>query len=149
VPRIVARFGARIPLVVGGVLVAASFLLWAPLDEDATYIGVVIPLIVHALGVALIFTAGTLTTMNHVPDADTGSASGMLQMAQQVGASVGIAVAVSIYATGAVDGQFLPGFAGAMFTGAALAVVATIIAILTVKPTGSRTAARSASATHV
>ena len=133
VPGIVARFGARIPLVVGGVLVAASFLLWAPLDEDATYAAIVIPLIVHALGVALIFTAGTLTAMNAVPDADTGSASGMLQMAQQVGGSVGIAVAVSVYATGAVEGQFLPGFAGAMFAGAGLAVAATIVAIFTVK----------------
>jgi hypothetical protein len=106
-------------------------------------------LIVHALGVALIFTAGTLTTMDHVPDTDTGSASGLLQMAQQVGGSVGIAVAVSIYATGAVDGQFLPGFAGAMLTGAALAVVATTVAIFTVKTASTRTAARSTSGTHV
>jgi EmrB/QacA subfamily drug resistance transporter len=149
VPSIVARFGARVPLVGGGVLVAASFLLWAPLGQDATYVCVVIPLIVHALGVALIFTAGTLTTMDHVPDTDTGSASGMLQMAQQVGASVGIAVAVSVYATGAVDGQFLPGFAGAMLTGAGLAVVATIIAIFTVKTSSARTVKRTTGGGHV
>ncbi|MET0715721.1 MAG: MFS transporter, partial [Mycetocola sp.] len=137
VPGIVARFGARIPLVVGGVLVAASFLLWSPLNEEASYVAVVIPLVVHALGVGLIFTAGTLTTMGAVPEADTGSASGMLQMAQQVGGSVGIAVAVSVYATGAVEGEFLPGFAGAMFAGAGLAVLATIIAIFTVKNVSS------------
>jgi EmrB/QacA subfamily drug resistance transporter len=149
VPGIVARFGARIPLAVGGVLVASSFLLWAPLDESATYTAVVIPLIIHALGVALIFTAGTLTAMDTVPDADTGSASGMLQMAQQVGGSVGIAIAVSVYATGAAEGQFLPGFAGAMFAGAGLAAVATIVAIFTVKTVTSRTAERSASGTYV
>ncbi|HCJ49638.1 MAG TPA: MFS transporter [Microbacterium sp.] len=147
VPGIVARFGARIPFVIGGVLVAASFLLWAPIGEDATYAAVVIPLIVHALGVALIFTAGTLTTMDHVPDTDTGSASGMLQMVQQVGASVGIAVAVSVYARGAVDGRFLPGFAGAMLTGAGLAVAATIIAIFTVKKTSARTVKQATSGT--
>jgi len=149
VPGIVVRFGARIPLVVGGALVAVSFLLWAALDEDTTYAAVVIPLIVHALGVALIFTAGTLTAMDAVPDADTGSASGMLQMAQQVGGSVGIAVAVSVYASGAVEGQFLPGFAGAMFAGAGLAVVATIVAIFTVRTTKSRAAERPAGGTHV
>jgi EmrB/QacA subfamily drug resistance transporter len=133
VPGIVARFGARVPLVIGGVLVTASFLLWARLDDDASYIGVVIPLIIHALGVALIFTSGTLATMNAVPEADTGSASGMLQMVQQVGGSIGIAVAVSVYATGAIEGQFMPGFAGAMFVGVGLAAVATIVAIFTVK----------------
>jgi EmrB/QacA subfamily drug resistance transporter len=133
VPGIVARFGARVPLVIGGVLVAGSFLLWARLDDDASYVGVVIPLIIHALGVALIFTSGTLATMNAVPEADTGSASGMLQMVQQVGGSIGIAVAVSVYATGAIEGQFMPGFAGAMFVGVGLAAVATIVAIITVK----------------
>jgi EmrB/QacA subfamily drug resistance transporter len=133
VPGIVARFGARVPLVIGGVLVAGSFLLWARLDDDASYVGVVIPLIIHALGVALIFTSGTLATMNAVPEPDTGSASGMLQMVQQVGGSIGIAVAVSVYATGAIEGQFMPGFAGAMFVGVGLAAVATIIAIMTVK----------------
>jgi EmrB/QacA subfamily drug resistance transporter len=133
VPGIVARFGARVPLVTGGVLVTASFLLWSRLDDDASYVGVVIPLIIHALGVALIFTSGTLATMNAVPEEDTGSASGMLQMVQQVGGSIGIAVAVSVYATGAIEGQFMPGFAGAMFVGVGLAVVATIVAIFAVK----------------
>jgi predicted MFS family arabinose efflux permease len=133
VPGIVARFGARLPLVVGGALVAVSFLLWAPLAENASYVAVAVPLIVHALGVALIFTAGTITAMAAVPEADTGSASGMLQMVQQVGGSVGIAIAVSVYATGAVEGQFMPGFTGAMLAGAGLAVIATIVAVFTVR----------------
>lgn len=134
VPGIVARFGARPPLVVGSVLVIVSFLLWAQLSENSSYLAVGLALLVHALGVALIFTAGTLTSMNAVPDADTGSASGILQMVQQVGGSVGIAIAVSIYAGGAVEGEFLPGFAGAMLTGAVLAAVATVVAIVAVRP---------------
>jgi EmrB/QacA subfamily drug resistance transporter len=133
VPGLVARFGARIPLVIGGVLVTAGFLLWVPLDEGSSYIAVVVPLIIQALGFALIFTAGTLTVMNAVPESDTGSASGMLQMVQQVGGSIGIAVAVSVYAGGAVEGEFLPGFAGAMLAGAGLSIVATIVAIGTVR----------------
>jgi len=133
VPGIVTRFGARIPLVVGGALVITSFLLWAPLTADATYFSVVIPLVIQALGVALIFTAGTLTAMDAVPEADTGSASGMLQMVQQVGGSIGIAVAVSVYAGGAIAGEFMPGFAGAMFAGAGLALAGTLVALFTVK----------------
>jgi hypothetical protein len=132
VPGIVARFGALLPLAIGGAAVTGSFLLWAPLTEDSSYAAVVIPLIIQALGVALIFTAGTLTAMNAVPEADTGSASGMLQMVQQVGGSIGIAVAVSVYASGAIQGEFVPGFAGAMFAGAGLALLGTVVALLTV-----------------
>jgi len=143
VPGLVTRVGARIPLVIGGVLVTASFLLWVPLTEDASYVAVVIPLIVQALGVALIFTAGTLTAMDAVPEADTGSASGMLQMVQQVGGSVGIAVAVSVYATGAVEGEFVPGFAGAMFAAAGLAVAGTIVALFTVRKSTTTIPARA------
>jgi len=138
VPGIVARFGARLPLIVGGALVTLSFVLWAPLTESASYGAVVVPLLIQAVGVALIFTPGTLTIMSAVPEADTGSASGMLQMVQQVGGSVGIAVAVSVYASGAVDGEFLPGFAGAMIAGAVLAVVATAVAIFTIGKRPSR-----------
>jgi MFS family permease len=119
------------------------------LNENASYVAVVVPLIIHALGVALIFTAGTLTAMDAVPEDDTGSASGMLQMSQQVGGSVGIAVAVSVYATGAIEGQFIPGFAGAMFAGAGLAAAATIVAIFTIDKTKSRIAGKSTSGTHV
>jgi len=133
VPGLVERFGARIPLVVGGVLVVLSFVLWVPLSESSTYVGVVIPLVLQALGVALVSTAGTLTVMRAVPEQDTGSASGMLQMVQQVGGAVGIAVAVSVYASGAVEGQFIPGFAGAMIAGAALTVLATVVALFTVR----------------
>lgn len=132
VPAIVARVGARTPLIIGGILFAVSFLLWAPLDESSGYVAVVIPLVVQALGAALIFTAGTLTIMNAVPEEDTGSASGMLQMVQQVGGSVGIAIVVSVYASGAVEGEFMPGFAGAMIAGAVLSLAGTIVAAVTV-----------------
>ncbi|MBF4615508.1 MFS transporter [Curtobacterium sp. VKM Ac-1376] len=151
VPGLVARFGARIPLVIGGVLVTAGFLLWVPLTDDASYIAVLVPLIIQALGFALIFTAGTLTVMNAVPETDTGSASGMLQMVQQVGGSIGIAVAVSVYASGAVEGEFLPGFAGAMLAGAGLSIVATIVAVSTVRRSTLSTTALSSTptGTHV
>ena len=132
VPGLVERFGARIPLVIGGVLVVLSFVLWVPLSESSTYVAVVIPLVLQALGVALVSTAGTLTVMRTVPEQDTGSASGMLQMVQRVGGAVGIAVAVSVYASGAVEGEFIPGFAGAMLAGAALTVVATAVALFAV-----------------
>jgi predicted MFS family arabinose efflux permease len=133
VPGWVARFGALPPLVLGGSLLTVSFLLWIPLDESSSYLAVLIPLLVHAFGAALIFTSGTLVAMDRVPDADAGSASGMLQMVQQIGGSLGLAVVVSVYASGAVEGRFVPGLSAAFLAGAGLAALATIVAVATIR----------------
>jgi EmrB/QacA subfamily drug resistance transporter len=132
VPGWAARFGPRTLLIVGGALLVASFLGWSNLGETSTYWHVVIPLVVHALGCALIFTAGTLLAMDGVPDNDAGSASGMLQMVQQIGGALGIAIVVSVYATGSISGDFVPGLQAAFLTGGGLAALAAIVAAVTV-----------------
>jgi EmrB/QacA subfamily drug resistance transporter len=130
VPQWVARFGTRAVLVGGGVLVTLSFVLWSTLGASSSYLGVVVPLVIHALGVALIFTGGTLGAMDGVDDADAGSASGMLQMVQQLGGSLGIAVVVSVYAANSTPGQFVPGLSVALLAGGGLAAVGAVVAIL-------------------
>lgn len=136
VPSIVRRFGSLIPLALGGVSVTTSFLLWSTLDATSSYIVVLVPLLIHALGAALIFTSGTLLAMDRVPDSDAGSASGMLQMVQQIGGSLGIAVVVSVYASRSVETDFVPGLDAALLTGGALAALATIVALVTVRGRG-------------
>ena len=136
VPRWVVRFGALPLLVPGGVLIALSFVLWAPLDESSSYVGVLIPLIVHALGCALIFTAGTMVALDRVPDADAGSASGMLQMVQQIGGALGIAVVVSVYSANSVENEFVPGLDAAFWTAGGLAAVAALVALVTIRGGG-------------
>lgn len=138
VPALVRHFGPLIPLTLGGVLATASFVLWSTLDEASSYPAVLIPLLIHAIGAALIFTSGTLVAMDRVPDSDAGSASGMLQMVQQIGGSLGIAVVVSVYASRSVEDNFVPGLDGAMLTGAVLAAVATIVALATVRGHGGK-----------
>jgi predicted MFS family arabinose efflux permease len=132
VPGWAARFGPRPLLILGGALLVATFLSWSTLGETSTYWNVVVPLIVHAFGCALIFTAGTLLAMDGVPDSDAGSASGMLQMVQQIGGALGIAIVVSVYATRSVSGDFVPGLQAAFLTGGGLAALAALIAAVTV-----------------
>jgi len=133
VPQWVQRFGTLPVLVTGGVFVTLSFVLWSNLGTSSNYLAIVIPLLIHAAGVALIFTGGTLAAMDTIADSDASSASGMLQMAQQIGGSLGIAVVVSVYAANATPGQFVPGLQGALLTGGALSALATIIAITTMR----------------
>jgi EmrB/QacA subfamily drug resistance transporter len=132
VPRMVSRFGTLPVLVVGGVLVTLSFVLWSSLNASSTYLDVVVPLLVHALGVSLIFTGGTLAAMDGVAASDAGSASGMLQMAQQLGGSLGVAVVVSVYAANSTAGQFLPGLQVALLSSGVLSALGVIVAAATI-----------------
>jgi EmrB/QacA subfamily drug resistance transporter len=132
VPRLAARFGARTVLMVGGVLVTLSFVLWSLLNASSTYADVVIPLLVHALGMSLLFAGGTIASMDRITAQDAGSASGMLQMAQQIGGALGVAVVVSVYAANASPGRFLPGLDIALLTGGGLAALGVVVALVTI-----------------
>lgn len=102
------RFGARVPIV-GGMLVAAIGMAWITgIAPDSTYAAHVLgPLIVFGLGVgttmAPAMNAGTLG----VQPSDAGIASAVLNAAQQIGGSVGIALLNSI--AGLVLAQQLDG----------------------------------------
>lgn len=129
VPRLMGRFGARNLLVAGSVLVAASLLGFALLDDGSRYFpAILIPLLIHAGGLALVFAPGTVAIMQGVPEEQAGTASGLLQMDQQIGGALGIAVIAAIYAYAAVPGRFVPGLAAAFVAAALIALVAALIA---------------------
>ena len=97
VPRLIRRFGTRGLLATGSLFVSVSLLGFALFGEDDGYFpAVLIPLLIHAVGIALVFAPGTVAIMQGVRDAHTGAASGLLQMDQQIGGALGIAVITSI-----------------------------------------------------
>lgn len=129
VPRLIARFGARMLLASGSVLVAASLVGFALLGSHASYFpAVLLPLLIHAVGIALVFAPGTVAIMHGVPDAHAGATSGLLQMDQQIGGALGIAVITSIYSLNTVPGQYAAGLSMAFGAGAAIALAAAVIA---------------------
>lgn len=130
VPSLVTRFGMRCLLVTGSLVVALSLALFATLDDSSRYApGVLLPLLVHAVGIALVFAPGTMAIMHGVPEQDAGSASGLLQMDQQIGGALGIAIVAAIYAIGAQPGQFVPGMPQAFLGAAGIAVLAAFVAL--------------------
>lgn len=129
VPGLMGRFGPRTLLIAGSVLVALSLVLFARLGADSSYLGgVLVPLIIHATGIALVFAPGTVTIMEAVPEADTGAASGLLQMDQQIGGALGIAIVASIHAMSATPGNFVSGLSAAFITGSVIAALAGVVA---------------------
>jgi EmrB/QacA subfamily drug resistance transporter len=134
VPRLIRRFGTRGLLATGSVLVAASLLGFALLGNDDGYFpAVLVPLVLHAIGIALVFAPGTVAIMHGVPDAHAGAASGLLQMDQQIGGAFGIAVITSIYAVAAEPGQYVSGLPAAFGGGAVIALVSAIVAWIAIR----------------
>jgi MFS family permease len=128
-PRLIVKFGARALMVAGSAIVAVSLVEFALLDTDSSYFpAVLIPLLIHAVGIALIFAPGTVAIMEGVPEEHAGTASGLLQMDQQIGGALGIAVMTAIYAFASVPGAFAAGLPEAFIGGAILAVLAAIVA---------------------
>jgi EmrB/QacA subfamily drug resistance transporter len=128
-PRLIERYGARPLLVAGSGIVAISLAGFALLGDDSHYFpGVLVPLLVHAVGIALIFAPGTVAILHGVPEEHAGTASGLLQMDQQIGGALGIAAITSIYAFAAIPGRFASGLPTAFAGGVGLALVAALIA---------------------
>ena len=135
VPRLIGRFGVRTLLATGSILVAASLIGFSLInDRDGYFPVVLIPLIIHAVGIALVFAPGSVAIMHGVPPEHAGAASGLLQMDQQIGGALGIAVIASIYALAAVPGNYVSGLPTAFGAGAAIAMVAAVVAWRAVRP---------------
>ena len=85
------RYGAR-NLLVGGSLMVALGAAWIALSLENFWIGVFVPLLVMALGMAAVVTPLTTVVMNSAPDAQAGAASGINNAASRVAGLVAVAV---------------------------------------------------------
>jgi len=94
------RFGPRPIVPVGSLLAAVGMVLLTGLDAESTYTGTVLPaLLVIGLGLGLVFGPGQNAATSGVRSDETGAASAMANITQQVGGSIGLAVFSSLGAT--------------------------------------------------
>jgi predicted MFS family arabinose efflux permease len=91
--NLVARIGAR-PLMIIGPAIAAGGMIWlSRLSEHSSYAGGVRgPTILTGLGIGLVFVPLSLVSLAGVHDDDAGSASSLLNVGQQIGGSIGLAI---------------------------------------------------------
>src|SRR6266568_4192330 len=90
---LVARIGAR-PLMITGATIMAGGMVWlSRITEHSSYAGGLLgPMMLTALGLGLVFVPLSLVSLTKVGNADAGVASSMLNVGQQVGGSIGLAV---------------------------------------------------------
>jgi hypothetical protein len=89
----VSRIGAR-PLLIAGSVVAAGGMFWlSRITEHSTYAGGMLgPTLVLGAGLGLLFVPTSLVMLNKVNPGDAGVASSLVNVGQQVGGSIGLAV---------------------------------------------------------
>jgi EmrB/QacA subfamily drug resistance transporter len=133
-PRLISLLGARAMVMIGTAAMVGGYVWLSQLSATSSYLGTVFgPVLIAGLATGFIFMPITATVLGGVEPEHAGSASGLLQTTQQLGGAVGVAAIVSVYATGAVPGQFVPGVEPAFLTSAAFSLVAFVVAVTTLR----------------
>lgn len=89
--------GGRPPLVVGFAVLAVSGLVMAWGSQVDSYAAILPGLLLYGVGLALVLTVNDPVTLDMLPEASHGQASGVSATAEQGGGAIGIAVLYSIF----------------------------------------------------
>jgi EmrB/QacA subfamily drug resistance transporter len=96
--RIVAKLGAQTLIVTGTILTGFGLLALSSLGTDSSYLTHILPSIaLIATGMGLVFVPITLTAVGGVANEDSGIASAMLNVCQQVGGTIGLSALVTVF----------------------------------------------------
>jgi EmrB/QacA subfamily drug resistance transporter len=111
-PRLMNRFGAK-PLMLAGLAPAIAGLAWLGLISPATtyWPGVLAPMLLMGCGMGLAFVPLTTASLAGIAPQDSGAASAMVNVTQQVGGALGLAALVTVYghAARSASGRSLAG----------------------------------------
>ncbi len=137
IPRLLPRFGPK-ALALTGTLLMTSGVVWLTfLTPDSGYFAHLLgPMLLMGVGVGLAFSPLSVIIMATVPTDDAGAAGGVLQTFQQVGATLGLAILITVFgaATRTPAGSPVETTVGGMtaaFTAASVVTALTFLVALT------------------
>ena len=141
---LITRFGAKTTLLPGLVLIAIGLALFTRAPVDGSYVQHILPvMLVLAFGIGVSFPALMTLAMSGATQEDAGLASGLVNTTAQVGGALGLAVLATLSTTRTdnliADGEtrasaLTDGYHLAFWIGAALVVLAFVIAVTILKP---------------
>ena len=128
------RFGARLPLVIGPVIVAVGFVFLALAGPETSYaMAFLLPVSVVGLGMAVTVAPLTTTVIAAVPGHQTGVASGI----NNAVSSVASLLAIAAFGALALHGSLAQGIRLAMLVAAGLALAGAACAAMTIRAGGA------------
>ncbi|MGB7050005.1 MAG: MFS transporter [Acidimicrobiales bacterium] len=91
------RLPQKVVMMLGISLAALSLLLATRVQAGSPYAQILVPLVLLGMGSGICFVSLTSASLADVEPADAGAASGLTNVAQQLGAALGLAVLVSVF----------------------------------------------------
>jgi EmrB/QacA subfamily drug resistance transporter len=99
-PRLMPLFGPRRLMIAGMIPVIAGMAwLWQVAPGTTYWDGVFGPMLLFGVGMGIVFVPLTSASLAGVRPEDSGAASGMVNVVQQVGGSLGLSVLVAVFGT--------------------------------------------------
>ena len=146
--RILARRGARLPMVTAGVALAAGGVLLSRLTASSGLVPLAGAFVVFGIGGGLINAPITYTAVSGLPVSQAGVASGIASTSRQIGQVLGVAVTGSVLAAGLRGRPLRAGFVAASHADwlllAAMGLVIVVLGLVTASRWAVGTAARTA-----
>ena len=144
--RFVGNHGTRLPLVGGGLALAASGLILTQLTSHTSLAVLFGAYVLFGLGSGLINPPITNTAVSGMPPSQAGVAAAVASTGRQVGQTLGVAVlgALAGTATGAIGGDFASATHVSWWIVAALGLGIAALGFITTTPWAEATAGRAA-----
>jgi len=97
--KLLQRFGPRLPMVWGSLIVGASIVCLLPTNVTlgAYKVLAVVGFTLFGLGLAFYATPSTDASLSALPDDQAGSGAGIYKMASSLGASFGVAISATVF----------------------------------------------------
>jgi EmrB/QacA subfamily drug resistance transporter len=138
VPRLLGRVGPQRTLI-GGLVLALVGLLWLSQITTTTHYltGIALPMLLIGCGMGLAFTPLTQAAIAGVDHHDAGAASGLVNVFQQLGSTVGIGLLVTVFAAaseGSGAKALAEGVPTTISVSAALIALALAVVLVVMRP---------------
>ncbi|MFD7293319.1 MFS transporter [Streptomyces sp. NPDC059897] len=108
--RLVGSRGPRLPLLVAGVMMTASGVLFAAFDAETSNVTLFIGYVLFGIGFGFVNAPITNTAVSGMPRAQAGVAAAVASTSRQIGQTLGVAVIGAVLASGVAGSSYAKAF---------------------------------------
>jgi predicted MFS family arabinose efflux permease len=145
-PWLVSRYGNARVLICGIFIVIIGMIFMSQVSTDLRFFpGILIPMIVLGLGAGTVFIPFTTFGLTGVDPRDAGAASGLVNVAHQIGGSLGLAVLTAVFGsfvrTGTpTNSEFAAAISTSIMGSIAFISASFIVVLLLLRPRSNKAA---------